>query len=247
MEKNFINFSEKEKDEPIYRIVSIETLYKLIGYGQNFLSSPKIWDDPFEKSIAGLIEDWREPDEARVGFKSYFYGQCWSRTRESDAMWRIYSRNKNGARIKTTPRKLLNSIYSKTHTDIRDGCCYIGKVSYLNTPQLKEHLEKNLAMWILGYVNDRIPQSFLFKRPAFRHENEVRLIYNSFMDTHKYDLRNFYYLIRPMDLIEDIVFDPRIEYEEFKKHKKFLIEKGFKKRIVKSKLYSIPELNIKRL
>ncbi|MGB3511221.1 MAG: hypothetical protein WBA93_18695, partial [Microcoleaceae cyanobacterium] len=115
-----------------------------------------------------------------------------------------------------------------------------------NTPKLKEHIEKNLAMWILGYVNDRIPQSFLFKRPAFQHENEVRLIYNSFMDTHKYDLRNFYYLTRPMDLIEDIVFDPRIEYDEFKKHKKFLNEKGFKKKIVKSKLYSIPKLNIKR-
>ena len=67
------------------------------------------------------------------------------------------------------------------------------------------------------------------------------------MDTHKYNLRNFYYSVRPMYLIEDIVFDPRIEYAEFKTHKKILIEKGFKKRIVKSNLYRIPEFNIKRL
>ena len=45
-----------------------------------------------------------------IGFKENLYGQCWTKTRESDAMWRIYSPNKNGVRIMTTPRKLLTAL-----------------------------------------------------------------------------------------------------------------------------------------
>jgi hypothetical protein len=47
------------------------------------------------------------------------------------------------------------------------------------------------------------------------------------------------------DFIDDIVFDPRIKYSEFKNQKKRLLELGFKKRILKSILYQSPKLSFK--
>ena len=50
--------------------------------------------------------------------------------------------------------------------------------------------------------------------------------------------------IEPLDLIDDIVFDPRIEYSKYKEYKKRLRLMNFEKRIVKSNLYQIPNLKI---
>ncbi|WP_144439093.1 hypothetical protein [Lutibacter profundi] len=55
----------------------------------------------------------------------------------------------------------------------------------------------------------------------------------------------YQYLLYPLELIDEIVFDPRIEYSEFKRHKKNLKQFRFNKRIVKSTLYDIPDFNIK--
>lgn len=44
------------------------------------------------------------------GFRSDFYGQCWTLKSTSDAMWRIYSPKKDAVRVRTTIRKLAESL-----------------------------------------------------------------------------------------------------------------------------------------
>ena len=76
----------------------------------------------------------------------------------------------------------------------------------------------------------------------FRHENEVRLIYNSNV---KLGSEIYRFNIDPFDLFDDIVFDPRMEYDDFKKFKLFLTRLNYKRRIVKSNLYKVTKLKFK--
>jgi len=148
---------------------------------------------------------------------------------------------KNGVRITTTPRKLFNALY-KSAVFAPNNSCFIGKVKYYKTPKLKNLLHTKGAEWILDKTGIGVAKSLLFKRITFDHEKEVRLIYNSF-GKFKSDLYKFE--VNPFELIDDIAFDPRMEYKEFKKHKTKLTSIGFEKRIVKSKLYHIPNFVIK--
>tara|TARA_R110000796_G_scaffold88850_1_gene191733 strand:- start:2335 stop:3102 length:768 start_codon:yes stop_codon:yes gene_type:complete len=246
METNFLNMTEKQKDEPIFRITSINRLFQLFETRNNVLVRPKKWEDPFETVISESITKLKFEDEkdTTVGFRDDLYGQCWTRTRESDAMWRIYSPDKNGVRISTTPRKLLYSL-SSTLDSVKNYSSYIGKVEYFSTPKLKDYVNKNVDKWVYFDIDGRgLANSLLFKRNAFRHENEVRLIYNSKFKGYK-SSDIFSYRINPLELIDDIIFDPRIEYAEFKRHKKNLKEFRFNKKIVKSILYHIPDFKIK--
>lgn len=247
MERNFLNFTEEQKDKPIFRFLSVNRLFQLFETHRNFLVSPKLWEDPFENYIMSATTELKREDEkgSCVGFRDNFYGQCWTQTRESDAMWRIYSPNKNGARITTTPRKLLHSLYSFSGNQIQDYSCFLGKVNYYTTTKLKEFLDKNVTEWVyFDPTGQGLAQSLLFKRKAFEHENEIRLLFNSKFKGEK-DPSFYPYSFNPLELIDDIVFDPRIEYSEFKRHKKNLIQLRFEKKIVKSTLYDVPEFKIK--
>ena len=55
--------------------------------------------------------------------------------------------------------------------------------------------------------------TFFFKRTAFKHEKEVRIIYNSQKNTDDFYKIN----IDPFDLFDNIVFDPRMKEEDFDK------------------------------
>ncbi|QRR02465.1 DUF2971 domain-containing protein [Dyadobacter sandarakinus] len=238
MTNNVLNFKSGELDRPIYRVITEDRLFELFNDKINVLVRPQKWDDPFENFImnsTGLLPDGQK---FSVKFRDHFYGQCWTRTRESDAIWRIYSPNKCGARITTTPRKLLTALY-RSLGDYASISCFIGKVNYYNTKDLKTFLLDNASNLILDSTGVGQAQSLLFKRTPFKHENEVRIIYNS-QGTHNDDI--FSFSIDPFDLISDIVFDPRMDYNHFSKSKDALRNLGFKKRVVKSLLYDIPEL-----
>jgi hypothetical protein len=240
---NFINLTDRELDKPIFRVLSVNRLFQLFENNVNVLVKPKLWEDPFENYIMSSTGEMENGKMFSIEFRDNFYGQCWSKTRESDGIWRIYSPQKNGARIQTTPRKLFNSLYSQAD-EFKTISCFIGKVNYYTTLKLKEFLEKNAYNWLTDGTGIGQAQTLLFKRTAFKHENEIRLIYNSNkQEVHQSDLFN--YKINATELIDDIVFDPRIEYSEFKRHKKNLIDLGFKKRIVKSTLYQSPKLKFR--
>lgn len=159
-------------------------------------------------------------------------------------MWRIYSPKNNGARITTTPRKLLQSLFIDTGNQVNDYSCFLGKVDYYTTTKLQEHLDKNALNWLIEPSGKGLTQSLLFKRIPFKHENEVRLLINTKFKGERGE--NLYrYRFNPLDVIDDIVFDPRIDYNEFQNYKAQLRQFHFTKRIVKSKLYDMPKFTIK--
>ena len=243
MRRNFLNLSEIEIDKPIYRIIKINRLYQMYNSQKNVLLRTRKWQDPFENYIMNSTGELPSGEIFSFGFREHFYGQCWTQKIESDALWRIYSTDNKfqGVRIRTTPRILFESLYNNSNK-YRDFTCHIGKVKYFSTPGLEKLLKNDAQEWILDRSGAGQARSLLFKRNAFSYEEEVRLIYNS-QGNEISDL--FRYSCNPNDLIEDIVFDPRIEYKLFLKHKSLLKNMGFKKRIVKSNLYKVPELKIR--
>lgn len=238
MNRNFLNLTEKQKDQPIYRIIEPKRFFELFENKEIVLVKPKLWDDPFENFIMNAQGQLENGEIFSIEFREHFFGQCWTRTKESDALWRIYSPKKNGIRIATTPRKLLESLY-KSAGQFKDINSFIGKVNYYTTPKLKELLANHAAKWIIDSSGAGQAQTLLFKRTPFKHENEVRIIFNS----HGNEKTNLYrFPVNPIDLIDDIVFDPRIDYSEFSSQKKLIRKMGFTKRIVKSNLYKVQNL-----
>ncbi|GET33717.1 hypothetical protein PbJCM13498_25800 [Prolixibacter bellariivorans] len=243
MIRNFLNMTEKMKDRPIYRVFSVNRLHEIFDEKKLTLVRPKLWDDPFENFIMNSTGELKDGRYFTIDFRNNFYAQCWTYTRESDAIWRIYSPNKDGVRVTTTPRKLLKALYDQ-QDKFRDLHCFVGKVQYYTTKGLKNLLtdSNTMSSWLLDSTGAGHAQTLLFKRTPFKHENEVRLIYNSNGKTNG-DLYKFD--IDPYDLFDDIVFDPRMKYDNFKQEKEKLKLVGFKKRIVKSNLYKTPSLTFK--
>jgi len=119
----FLNMSTAERRSYVYRVTSLDRLFELFAKRQKVLVSPKLWDDPFENFIL------RSQRISRQGW----YGQCWTRQRASDAMWRIYSQDSKGVRMRTTPERLIGGLSSST---AGDG--FFGTVDYLGKDRLMD-------------------------------------------------------------------------------------------------------------
>ena len=212
MHHNTINIeSEIDLDIPIYRVYNCQRLLTLFQEKKNTLVKPALWDDPLENFILttaakSFDEDSRYDFEAR----NRFYGQCWSLIDESDAMWRIYSPDKMGIKVKTTMNKLFNSLLNSSETTSGDS--FIGKVKYIDSELLRERLEDKSWLHLEAISYHGQAASLLFKRLEFTHEHEVRLL---FLDHRGVSGTTFQYSIDPLELFDEIQFDPRISSEIF--------------------------------
>ena len=243
---NYLNIEEKDYDKPIYRVFKLEHFLESMFTKTLVLTLPKLWDDPFENYVLNSPIIEKNGGISFFGFRDDLYGQCWTLHKETDAMWRIYSPNKNGVKVKTTIKKLYNSLYdSQKENKQRDISCFIGKVIYKPQRELLKILEtkKLNGFPIISASGENLVRTLLIKRNEFTHEKEVRLIYDSGNTKNKHDI--FRFKINPFDLYDEIVFDPRMEFFLYAVFLKFLIGSGYKKRITKSKLYQLSNIPIK--
>jgi hypothetical protein len=153
-------------------------------------------------------------------------------------MWRIYSPNKDGLRIRTTIRKLLSSLYSSHPKNGKLMCC-IGKVEYLADKELMERA--NSTFDESGILVEKLYRSLLMKRRAFKHENEIRILIHNFQGNNL-ESKTYEYPVCCNDLIDQIMIDPRRSYSEFKTIEKIIQHStNFEKPIKRSLLYSLPQ------
>jgi hypothetical protein len=234
--KNYINLSSKDQNMFIYRTTSFPRLIELFETRKNSLSAPWTWDDPFENFI--LNADFNK-DGQRVKFAVHnqCFGQSWSTKYESDAIWRIYSPDKSCVRIRTKINKLATSLSSANKNHITSA--FIGKVEYFSEKRIIPEAKK-LAKYIAGKTAKNLARALLFKRNAFEHEEEVRLIYfGGHRETNK---KIYQYGVDPHNLIESVALDPRASDQLLDVYKYYLRNKmGFKGGIIRSKLYEPPK------
>lgn len=242
MPRNFINFSEKEIDSSIYRIFSLQRFLEVLERGALTLVNPSLWEDPFENFIHQHFRKvYPEPSRVMRWYGGNLVGQCWTMHRETDAMWRIYSQEKNGIKVRVKAKLLLDALWEAHNHITAAACCYLGKVDYNTKKELSRivsnpNLEHNLMQDDTAFKRALF---LLLKRNEFSHEKEVRLIYEFNSES---QLRNGEYYDIPIDpniLFESIVLDPRMSATEFKMYKSGIQSLGYKGRISHSSLYKL--------
>lgn len=243
MRPNYLNINKEDWDKPIYRVFNQQRILEIFKTGKLVLVNPRLWDDPFENYIMNSTGELSDGRLFKIDFRENFYGQCWTLKKESDAIWRIYAPDKNGVKVKTTIRKLFETLYLKLDV-YKDISCFIGKVNYFKKDDLKKFLDdgKKISEFLTDPTGSSQASTLLFKRIAFSHEKEIRLIYYS---PKKLSTDKFYLDVDPSALFDEITIDPRTKYSDFKEFKMELRKLGFTNKIIRSLLYKAPDLKFK--
>lgn len=146
-------------DEYLYRYISFESFVGMIQSQSLTFVLPELWDDPKESAPFYELLSTTEAAVERIMLYSIYnktFGQCWTRLSESDAMWRIYSYNNRAVKIKVAVSNL------ELLPDIKIIPVEYGDRIKIDPNKGTESFYRALA----------------FKRLAFQHESEVRLIKN---------------------------------------------------------------------
>ena len=172
----------KSRSVKLRRFMPFERFYDLVLSDLDSLSHPMMWDDPFESVFCNALE--LEPGKFNI---PYLYVethmQSWTHGDESDAMWRIYSPNRNGVMVTASVDDLLSILPTKRSSKIPVQN-YLGLVKYVSEAQFESALSDGKVIRALldnhaGAIMGMNPLYFvplLMKRQAFEHEREVRVI-----------------------------------------------------------------------
>ena len=232
-------------DKSIYRIFSYDRFEQLINNKELVLVNPSMWDDPFENFFLNVEVDCGNGEIATLeSLAGSWYGQCWTENRDTDAMWRIYSPDKDGIRVSTTVRKLFSAIYD--NSDSKAGLkFFVGAVEYTDKQDIINFLSNtsftNISM---GGQSDNFAELLCIKRNEFKHESEIRILINDVDNSHG---SNGCYKIPfdPMAVLDDVCIDPRASNNDFTTLKTDIQNLGVTLPITQSDLYKIKLPRIK--
>lgn len=177
---------------PIYRIIGIDTfLAILINKKERYVRPIDYWQDTFEGymlhqldtkgsrrqvlerlySISDKDINIMSQDLSKLLRSRYScYAQCWSTISDSDAMWRIYSYDNRAI-------QLISSVSSiKKMIDVSGWDGLKSEIDYVkyDINDEDEALNKILVQ------NSKVYAAYFHKRPAFKHESEVRVLLNDY-------------------------------------------------------------------
>ena len=166
----------------IFRFLSFESFVDMVLRKQLAFVTYDMWQDPYEgfiikamqtdKGRADIIEWFRNnkssgdmPPEVKLGilekYSKTVHLQSWTTSKETDALWRIYAFNGNAIRIETTIKNLQR----------------INNIKFFKVEYKSMSLERELKSIFTG--NEiQLHKAFSWKREAFLHEKEFRLISN---------------------------------------------------------------------
>lgn len=209
-------------DTPIYRIFSWDRFNDLMTKNELILVNPDKWDDPFEnfylKADAYSGDDKISLQNLRKGW----FGQCWTLNEDTDAMWRIYSPDKRGIRLKTTVGRIFKAVIQQQGI-FADFSSFIGRVLYLSNEDIQNYHQQSFSQTMLGGQGNGFASMLLRKRKAFEHEAEVRVLASLATD-YLYEFEDGLYPVEIVfeDMFEEICIDPRLDEKRFLKTKKHI-------------------------
>lgn len=212
--KNVLN--DLDLDTPIYKFFPLKHISALLQ-GSLYVGKVSVWEDVYENFL--FKQNFSLVDGTPVKADNLIecnFGQSWTSSDETDAMWRIYSDIHQGClndsfedmaiRIKTTARKLFDAVY----TD--DNCMastYIGAVCYLSQLELNGWLSE-LHLDASANLARTMAESLFMKRIEFQHEHEVRIIISYAQDDSRVTEKGITFAINPANFIDEYLIDPRL-------------------------------------
>lgn len=218
---------ELNEDTKLYRYVPFNRFIDFVESKQTSLSRIKEWEDTWE------VPSTRVPIQIDDGpirqdhwhFGELMYGQCWSLHEESDAMWRIYSLQKQGVVIQTSVKKFALLI------DIQHAA--LGSVFYYDDIKQAMQITRELRY-------ERFSEAFV-KRRAFEHEKEVRFVTAAdsycFGGTLPSEGSRLTVDLDPVEFIEGIKVNPRADDQHVKVLQQYCARSGLMCIPTKSMLY----------
>lgn len=213
---------DEEEHQPLFRIIGFHRLVQIFKGEKLHFSHPSQWDDPCE-----MLVDHQAMDSVFI--------QCWTKSADSDAMWRIYSPNQLGVQVETSELLLNNQLSEALNGTLTNR--KIHPVIYHDVKMVREKLEA-LKVLMNGEPTQALSGLF-YKRDSFKHENEVRAAIYDKSGKKGTKEGGFQVSIDPHSLIRRILIDPRApcEYVDAYKHyiKNIL---GFSGEVEKSNLYN---------
>ncbi|MES4993067.1 DUF2971 domain-containing protein [Agrobacterium radiobacter] len=240
--KNYINVINI--DQPIYRTYSAKRFVALLKTGSDALVNPAMWEDPFENFFLKSNVQVSATEVASLeNLASDWYGQCWTINEDTDALWRIYSHDQTGVKVRSTIRKLFDNLVGGGGQFERLQY-YVGTVAYHDLSEIEALMRKITFSDIsFGGSNDKFAQLLCVKRKAFSHEAEVRLLFNDVAPKKGSDGVYLY----PLDanaIFDEVVLDPRLDASGFADLKSDILTAGCSLTITQSDLYRAPRFTI---
>ncbi|WP_310048913.1 DUF2971 domain-containing protein [Pseudomonas fluorescens] len=217
----------EKKITNLYRIMDFSRVVQLFEKKELYFANPSTWDDPYEQLLK------HSKDHA-------LFGQCWSRTFSSDALWRIYSKDGMGVRISTTEEKLRQVIRSGIEGK---GYKYrLREVKYVSQLRLSRKA-KIIASSMRDFLDVPSAVDMLYmKREAFSHENEWRATLYCPSEIRVDGKKGITIPVDPGHFIKSILLDPRASDEIVNAFTFYFKEKlGFEGRVARSELYKTPK------
>lgn len=210
------------EDIPLYHILSTEHLISMVKNKRlHFCNILDSWEDPYELSFFKnkfIMANYGGVTLNTDDVTKLHYGQCWTKKKDSDAMWRIYSQNKTGVRIKTSLSKIYDLIFNHNNPSMNNSMAKMGFVDYFNQKAFGAWLSNPSKMDFIT-CSEKMEESLFIKRNNFSHEQEFRIIYTMPTQQGLKPIANIPpYLEIPFDpftFIEEIALDPRLSIGEF--------------------------------
>jgi len=218
----------------LYRFISFDRLLDILVSELFYFTNARKWDDPYENWFLKSKIVYKNMEYSFENYIGSIIGCCWSLKAESDALWRIYSPDKKGVRIRTNIDLIHKEFVLNQNQEISSNL-YGGAVLYKSTNEIIKILNNVNPQTALQKPETISRNTSFFKRTYFKHENEYRLL----LVNEKYI--NIDYLpikINPKNLITSICFDPRISKTDEQTYKAVIRKLGYSGKIFKSKLYN---------
>ena len=224
MYKELSGFEQPHPDSKLWRYMDFTKFISLLDLQSLFFVRGDKLDDPFEGSFPKVNSPVRphlfgkdvpeqmlkEASQAIIDIfkkaRPSILVNCWHENEyESAAMWKLYARDNDGIAVRTNFRHFTESFIGEEEI-------YVGKVKYIDfgSPSPPDD-EDNLP---LGNVH----HPFMYKRPHFEYEHEVRATVTSTLqlvlgdDAPPYYVGSGIYEKVDLDkLVEEIVISPYAE------------------------------------
>jgi len=265
-------FDLPDLDVPIFRIFPLVRFEQAMKEQKLALVKPSSWEDPFENVLLkskARISTNEVADLSPLGEK--LYGQCWMLCPDSEAMWKLYSfpsklpsrllhrkvfqfnrwlsgpsNHHEGVKVRTTVRKLFDAFFDQTQA-FHDLCYFIGKVEYLSLNDIDIRLNDTdyVTSEVLDSTGRGNARLLLVKRDAYRHEEEVRLIYAANDSTFDRSSPLYFFEIQPNTLFEEVILDPRLTEDKVRDTTQQVRSWGYQGPINQSPINQRPNVTVR--
>jgi hypothetical protein len=197
------NYLDDPADSPVWRYMNLEKLLSILFDHALFFASGSTLarDDKYEGQLTlGEINSLKVPLDALHALEEKYHQpvmqrlffNCWHMNDgESDAMCKLYVDGTGGVAIRSNISR-LKQCFHKSQEDMS-----LGRISYITDDSTGPHF-------------DHMVRRYMRKKPAFKHEQEVRLVF--YDEKQEYTGRTGIQI--PIDvgiLIEKVVVSPRAE------------------------------------